>query len=196
MCSSDLRAMSGTQQELPRWKQGVDAINDALGEAVGELYVAQHFPPAQKARMQELVANLLAAYRSSVDGLSWMTPETQLQAQDKLSKYLVKIGYPDVWRDYSGLEVKRGDFLGNVQRGNAFEARRQLNKIGKPLDRGEWGMTPQTVNAYYNPQMNDINFPAGVLQPPLFDTRLDDAPSYGNTGGTIGHELIRTSNPI
>ncbi|WIV99551.1 M13 family metallopeptidase [Kinneretia aquatilis] len=183
------RAMSGTQQELPRWKQGVDAINEALGEAVGELYVAQHFPPAQKARMQELVANLLAAYKSSVDGLSWMTPETKLQAQDKLSKYLVKIGYPDVWRDYSALQVKAGDAIGNQQRAAQFAWAREAAKLGQKVDRSEWGMVPQQVNAYYNETFNEVVFPAAILQPPFFDMKADDAVNYGGIGAVIGHEI-------
>jgi len=173
-----------------RWKRCVELVDNQIGEALGQEFVARNFSPELKAKTQQMTEQIERAMAQRVKALAWMSPATQTRALEKLHSIVNKIGYPDVWRDYSALEIKRDDFLGNVQRGNAFEARRQLNKIGKPLDRGEWGMTPQTVNAYYNPQMNDINFPAGVLQPPLFDTKLDDAPSYGNTGGTIGHELI------
>ena len=129
------------------------------------------------------------AMKGDIEQLSWMSPETKQNALAKLHSVANKIGYPDRWRDYSSVIVARGDFAGNVERGTVFESRRELNKIGKPVDRGEWGMTPPTVNAYYDPTMNDINFPAGVLQPPLFDSKMDDAPNYGDTGGTIGHEL-------
>ena len=182
-------ALTGAKAEQPRWQKAVDATNGALGEAVGQVYVARHFPPAYKARMLTLVNNLLAAYKDSIDGLSWMTPATKAQAQDKLSKYLVKIGYPDNWRDYSALEVKAGDALGNSLRAAQFEWQRQAAKAGKPVDKREWLMTPQTVNAYYNPTQNEIVFPAAILQPPFFDMKADDAVNYGAIGAVIGHEI-------
>jgi len=184
------QTLNGVPQLKARWKRCVELVDSQIGEALGQEFVARNFSPELKAKTQQMTEQIERAMAQRVQALEWMSPATKTRAIEKLHSIVNKIGYPDVWRDYSALEIKRDDFLGNVQRGNAFEARRQLNKIGKPLDRGEWGMTPQTVNAYYNPQMNDINFPAGVLQPPLFDTKLDDAPSYGNTGGTIGHELI------
>src|SRR6185503_13022946 len=142
------------------------------------IYVREYFPPEYKARMQALVGNLLATYKDSIDGLSWMTPTTKAQAQDKLSKYMTKIGYPDTWRDYSKLEVKAGDAVGNSLRSARFEWNRIAAKAGKPVDRSEWGMTPQTVNAYYNPSLNEIVFPAAILQPPFFDMAADDATNY------------------
>jgi putative endopeptidase len=164
-------------------------LNQALGEAVGEAYVKRHFAAADKARMLKLVDNLLAAYGESIEALSWMTPATKAKAREKLSKYLVKIGYPDVWRDYGALEVKAGDPVGNRLRAARFEWLRQAAKAGKPVDRREWGMTPQTVNAYYNPSFNEIVFPAAVLQPPLYNTQADDAVNYGAIGAVIGHEI-------
>jgi len=151
--------------------------------------VARHFPAAHKARMIELVANLLAAYRESIDQLSWMDAQTKAAAQQKLAKYLVKIGYPDVWRDYSLLEARTGDALGNRMRAGRFEWERVARRVGQPVDRNEWGMTPQTVNAYYNATMNEIVFPAAILQPPFFDMAADDALNYGAIGGVIGHEI-------
>ncbi|MEK8032259.1 M13 family metallopeptidase [Ideonella sp. DXS29W] len=182
-------ALTGAKEQKPRWQQGITEVNAALGEAVGQLYVAKHFPPEYKARMQELVNNLLASYKDSIDGLSWMTPATKAQAQAKLSKYMTKIGYPDQWRDYSQLEVRAGDPLGNSQRAARFEWNRIAAKAGKPVDRSEWGMTPQTVNAYYNPSLNEIVFPAAILQPPFFDMAADDAVNYGAIGAVIGHEI-------
>jgi len=183
------QALSGQKAELPRWQKGVAEVNMALGEAIGQIYVARHFPPEAKARMEKLVANLLAAYKDSIDGLSWMSPATKVQAQDKLSKYMTKIGYPESWRDYGRLVVKAGDALGNNQRAGRNEWLRMAAKADKPVDRKEWGMTPQTVNAYYNPSQNEIVFPAAILQPPFFDMNADDAVNYGAIGAVIGHEI-------
>ncbi|MFT7722701.1 MAG: M13 family metallopeptidase [Roseateles sp.] len=183
------RTLAGTPQLKTRWKRCVALVDAQLGEALGQEYVARNFTPELKAATVRMTGEIEAAMARSIDGLAWMSPATRARAHEKLRAIVNKVGYPERWRDYAGLDVRRGDFLGNVVRGNVFEARRQLAKIGQPLDRGEWSMTPQTVNAYYDAQMNDINFPAGVLQPPLYDPRLDDAPNYGNTGGTIGHEL-------
>ena len=160
-----------------------------MSEGVGQLYVARHFPPEHKARMLALVNNLLAAYKESIDGLAWMSPETRVQAQAKLAKYAVKIGYPDRWRDYSALEVRPGDALGNLHRATRFEWDRLARKVDQPVDRLEWGMTPQTVNAYYNPMANEIVFPAAILRPPFFDPEADDAVNYGAIGAVIGHEI-------
>jgi putative endopeptidase len=164
-------------------------LGGALGEAVGELYVAQHFKPEAKERMNELVQNLLKAFDKSIDELSWMTAETKIKAKEKLAKINTKIAYPDVWRDYSTLVVLPGDLIGNVKRAAQFEHRRQINKLGKPIDRNEWGMTPQTVNAYYNPTMNEIVFPAAILQSPFFSMDAPDALNYGGIGAVIGHEI-------
>ncbi|HMD97069.1 MAG TPA: M13 family metallopeptidase [Terriglobia bacterium] len=173
----------------PRWKRCVRLVDRDLGEALGQVFVAKTFGPDVKARTVKMTREIEAAMEDDLKDLPWMGPETKQQALAKLHTIVNKIGYPDKWRDYSSLEIVRGDFAGNVRRSAIFESRRELAKIGKPVDRGEWGMTPPTVNAYYDSQMNDINFPAGVLQPPLFDPKMDDAPNYGNTGGTIGHEL-------
>jgi putative endopeptidase len=183
------RKLSGATELPPRWKRGVKAVEGALGEAAGKLYVARHFPPEAKARMQQLVKNLIEAYRQDIQGLDWMSPETKKKALEKLAKFTPKIGYPDKWRDYSKLEIRRGDLLGNVRRAVAFEVDRDLAKLGKPVDRSEWGMTPQTVNAYYNPLFNEIVFPAAILQPPFFDRNADDAVNYGGIGAVIGHEI-------
>jgi len=182
-------ALTGAKEEKPRWQKGIDQVNGALGEAVGKVYVDRHFPPAYKARMQELVKNLLASYGDSIDGLTWMSAQTKAQAKDKLSKYMPKIGYPDVWRDYAKLEVKAGDAVGNRTRSGRFEWERIAQRAGKPVDRAEWAMTPQTVNAYYNPSLNEIVFPAAILQPPFFDMAADDAVNYGAIGAVIGHEI-------
>ncbi|WP_077034060.1 M13 family metallopeptidase [Pelomonas sp. KK5] len=182
-------AITGTKEERPRWQKGIAELNGAMGEAVGKVYVGKYFPPAYKARMQELVQNLLATYKTSIDGLSWMSTETKAQAQDKLSKYMTKIGYPDVWRDYTKLVVKAGDPVGNRERAGRFEWERVSVRVGKKVDRTEWGMTPQTVNAYYNPSLNEIVFPAAILQPPFFDMAADDAVNYGAIGAVIGHEI-------
>ena len=182
-------ALSGVSAQQPRWQLGVARTNGALGEAVGQLYVARYFPPAYRARMQALVANLMKAYSTSIDGLTWMSPATKKEAHAKLAKYGVKIGYPDVWRDYSALEIRAGDALGNGDRADAFEYRRQIVRVGAKVDRGEWGMTPQTVNAYYNGNKNEIVFPAAILQPPFFNVAADDAVNYGAIGAVIGHEI-------
>jgi putative endopeptidase len=176
-------------ENVPRWKRGVTLLDVSLGEALGKLYVAKYFPPQNKARMQALVQNLLEAYRRDIDTLDWMSAETKVGAQAKLAKMLPKIGYPDHWRDYSALKVSRDDLRGNVVRANEFEYRRNLAKLGKPVDRGEWRMRPQTVNAYYNSTSNEITFPAAILQPPFFDVTADDAVNYGGIGAVIGHEM-------
>ena len=183
------RTLRGVNEEQPRWKKCVRFVDRDLGEALGQVFVAKTFSPETKAKTVEMTKYVEEAMADEVRELPWMSAQTKERALEKLGTIVNKVGYPDAWRDYSALGVARGDFFGNVSRATVFESRRQLAKIGKPVDRGEWGMTPPTVNAYYNPQMNDINFPAGVLQPPLYDPRLDDAPNYGNTGSTIGHEL-------
>jgi putative endopeptidase len=183
------KTLTGQPEQRPRWKRGVAAVESALGEAVGKLYVERHFPPAAKERMKVLVNNLIEAYRQSIASLDWMSQETKSRALDKLDKFTPKIGYPDKWRDYSSLEIQPDDLVGNVQRAAAFELKRNLDKLGKPVDRTEWGMTPQTVNAYYNPSMNEIVFPAAILQPPFFDLNADDAVNYGGIGAVIGHEI-------
>ena len=182
-------ALQGTKSEKPRWQRGVDTVNNAMGEAIGQLYVAQYFPPAYKARMVQLVDNLMKAYSLSIDNLTWMSPATKAEAHTKLSKYGIKIGYPDVWRDYSALVVKAGDPVGNTVRAAEFEYHRQAVRNGKPVDATEWGMTPQTVNAQYDPTKNDITFPAAILQPPFFNVAADDAVNYGGIGAVIGHEI-------
>ncbi|MBF6328806.1 M13 family metallopeptidase [Nocardia transvalensis] len=183
------RTLTGAQENRERWKRGVSLVQDLLGEAVGKLYVARHFPPAAKERMQQLVANLTEAYRRNISDLDWMGPQTRQAALAKLEKFTPKIGYPDTWRDYSAVEIDRGDLVGNYRRGYAAEHDRDLRKLGGPVDRGEWFMTPQTVNAYYNPGMNEIVFPAAILQPPFFDMNADDAANYGGIGAVIGHEI-------
>nr|WP_315256619.1 M13-type metalloendopeptidase [uncultured Duganella sp.] len=183
------KVLSGTDEQQPRWKRGVNATDNALGEALGKLYVEQHFPPERKARMEALVKNLLEAYRESINTLDWMGAETKKQAQDKLAKFTTKIGYPNKWRDYSALVVDKDDLVGNVRRAQVFAYEKEVNKLGKPIDRDEWGMTPQTVNAYYNPELNEIVFPAAILQPPFFDAEADDAVNYGAIGAVIGHEI-------
>jgi len=183
------KVLTGAPENRPRWKRGVALVGDALGEAVGQIYVAKRFPPAAKERMKELVENLVEAYRENITNLDWMGPETRQKALEKLSKFHPKIGYPDKWRDYSTLEIKPDDLVGNVRRATAFEVARNLSKLGKPIDRDEWLMTPQTVNAYYNSSMNEIVFPAAILQPPFFDMEADDAVNYGGIGAVIGHEI-------
>ncbi|GAA4108765.1 M13 family metallopeptidase [Knoellia locipacati] len=183
------RTLSGVPQIRDRWKRGVGLVEDALGEAVGQLYVEKHFPPRAKERMVELVANLVEAFRRDFEGLEWMGVETRREALAKLGSFTPKIGYPDRWRDYSSLEVDAADLVGNVARASAFEIDRNLAKLGGPVDRDEWFMTPQTVNAYYNPGLNEIVFPAAILQPPFFDVDADDAVNYGGIGGVIGHEI-------
>jgi putative endopeptidase len=183
------RTLSGTPQLRERWKRGVSLVEAAMGEAVGQAYVARHFPPGARERMDALVANLLEAYRQSIEKLEWMGADTRQRALDKLAKFTPKIGYPVKWRDYSSLEIDPADLMANVLAARAFEFHRQLNKIGKPVDRDEWLMTPQTVNAYYNPGMNEIVFPAAILQDPFFDPGRDDAANYGAIGAVIGHEI-------
>ncbi len=181
--------LQGIPQNRPRWKRGITLVEGSVGESLGKLYVAQYFPPAAKARMDQLVQNLLAAYKADIDTLDWMSPQTKLKAQEKLAKFTTKIGYPAKWRDYGALQVAKNDLVGNVIRARAFEYNRNLDKLGKPIDRDEWGMTPQTVNAYYNPELNEIVFPAAILQPPFFNPKADDAVNYGGIGGVIGHEI-------
>jgi len=183
------KTLTGTAELRPRWKRCVDFTDGDLGEALGQSYVAEAFPPSSKAATLKMVHDLEAALKSDISELSWMTPETKKQALDKLAHIENKIGYPDKWRDYSKLTIVRGDALGNSLRANVFEFDRQLNKIGKPVDRSEWGMTPPTVNAYYNPRENNINFPAGILQPPFYSPNIDDAVNFGAIGAVIGHEL-------
>jgi putative endopeptidase len=181
--------LRGVPENLPRWKRGITLLDGSLGEALGKLYVAKYFPPQNKARMQALVQNLLEAYRRDIDTLDWMSAETKVGAQAKLAKMSPKIGYPDNWRDYSALKISRDDLRGNVVRANEFEYRRNLAKLGKPVDHGEWRMRPQTVNASYNATSNEITFPAAILQPPFFDAAADDAVNYGGIGAVIGHEM-------
>ena len=182
-------ALRGIPLNEPRWKRGIALLEQALGESLGKLYVARYFPPQNKARMEQLVANLLAAYRDSISGSDWLSPPTKAQALAKLAAFQAKIGYPEKWRDYSALRITSDDLVGNVLRAAAFEQQRQLAKLGKPVDRAEWHMTPQTVNAYYNPEMNEIVFPAAILQPPFFNMAADDAANYGGIGAVIGHEI-------
>jgi len=181
--------LTGATENRPRWKRAVTMTESAMGEAVGKLYVEKYFPPEAKARMEELVKNLLLAYKQSINKLDWMSPATRKEAQAKLAKFTPKIGYPSKWRDYSALEVKREDLAGNVMRWHDFDHLRETNKLGKPIDREEWLMAPQEVNAYYNPEMNEIVFPAAILQPPYFDLSADDAVNYGSIGAVIGHEI-------
>jgi predicted metalloendopeptidase len=183
------RLLSGTEEIRERWKRAVSLVEGLMGDAVGKLYVERHFPPQAKARMDELVANLREAYRVSINSLEWMTPQTREKALAKLDKFTPKIGYPNKWRDYSTLEIARDDLYGNVLRAQEHEHQRELAKLGGPVDRDEWFMTPQTVNAYYNPGMNEIVFPAAILQPPFFDADADDAANYGGIGAVIGHEI-------
>jgi len=184
-----LKYLRGAKEMQPRWRRCVQYTDRDLGEALGQAYVRKVFPPELKASTLEMVRRIEDAMAQRIGQLDWMSPETKEQAMAKLHGIRNKIGYPEKWRDYSSVKILRNDFLGDVQRSTEFERHRNFNKIGQPVDHGEWGMTPPTVNAYYNGQMNDINFPAGVLQPPLYDAKMDDAPNYGNTGGTIGHEL-------
>ncbi len=183
------RDMSGAQAQQPRWKRAIGLVNGELGEALGRDYVAQYFPPESKAKMVQLVADLRTALKARIENLTWMSDATKQKALLKLSQYTVKIGYPDKWRDYSKLTIKADDLVGNVKRSSVFEWNRQLVRIDKPVDKTEWGMTPQTVNAYYNPTFNEIVFPAAILQPPFFDPDADMAVNYGGIGGVIGHEI-------
>jgi putative endopeptidase len=183
------KTLTGTPKLRARWKRGVSLVEGSLGEAVGRIYVDRHFPEEAKASMDVLVENLVEAYRQSITGLTWMSEETRRRALDKLDKFTPKIGYPVKWRDYSALQIDAGDLLGNVRATNEFEFQRELGKIGKPLDRDEWFMTPQTINAYYNPGFNEIVFPAAILQFPFFDEKRDAAANYGAIGAVIGHEI-------
>ncbi|MCA9132263.1 MAG: M13 family metallopeptidase [Planctomycetales bacterium] len=182
-------ALSGVEEQKPLWRRGVEASNQILGEVVGKLYVDKHFPPRAKERMGELVENLKKAFAKRIDALDWMSPVTKKQAHEKLSKFTTKIGYPDEWKDYSKLVIKADDLVGNYLRAAEVEYQRELDKLGGPIDRNEWHMTPQTINAYYNPVMNEIVFPAAILQPPFFNLKADDAVNYGGIGAVIGHEI-------
>ncbi|WP_404408803.1 peptidase M13 [Pseudidiomarina marina] len=181
--------LNGTPEQEPRWKRGVRATDGALGEVLGQLFVAEYFPPAAKARMEELVDNLIVAYGESIKDLEWMSDETKEKALEKLSKFTPFIGYPSEWRDYSDLVVAADDLVGNYKRSYAFDYQEEVSKIGQPVKDEDWGMTPQTVNAYYSPVRNEIVFPAGILQPPFFDMEAEDAVNYGGIGAVIGHEL-------
>jgi putative endopeptidase len=181
--------LRGIAQNQPRWKRGVNLLDGSMGEAMGRLYVGRYFTAQAKARVDELVHNLLAAYRADIDTLTWMGPQTRQKALDKLALFESKIAYPDKWRDYSALQIVKGDLIGNVLRADEFEYQRNLNKLGTPIDRNEWDMTPQTVNAYYDPEKNEIVFPAAILQPPFFNANADDAVNYGGIGAVIGHEI-------
>jgi putative endopeptidase len=181
--------LSGTPQNQPRWKRGVALVSASMGEAVGQIYVERYFPPEAKAAADALVHNIIAAYGERLKTVPWMAPETRRKALAKLAAFTPKIGYPDKWRDYSSLTIQPGDLIGNVARATEFEYQRGVNKLGKPIDRGEWGMTPMTINAYANPVMNEIVFPAAILQAPFFDPKADPAINYGGIGAVIGHEL-------
>ena len=183
------KTLGGLQENQPRWKRAVNTINGNLGEMLGKLYVERHFKPEAKARMEALVENLRRAFKEGIDGLEWMGPETKKQAQEKLARFRPKVGYPNKWRDYSRVDIVRDDLVGNLTRAFIAENEYQLAKVGKPIDPEEWGMTPQTVNAYYNPVRNEIVFPAAILQPPFFDLAADDAVNYGAIGAVIGHEM-------
>lgn len=183
------KTLEGVEEPLPLWRRAVKVVNNNLGEVVGKVYVSKHFPPEAKGKMQKLVGNLIKAYEMSISALDWMGEDTRRQALDKLSKFTPKIGYPDEWRDYSKLEIEREDLVGNLQRSALVEYERNLGRQGSPVDRKEWNMTPQTVNAYYNPPLNEIVFPAAILQPPFFDLNSDDAVNYGAIGAVIGHEI-------
>src|SRR5690606_28147866 len=183
------KTLRGQPQQRERWKRAVSAVNVSLGEAVGQIYVQRHFPPAAKAQMLELVENMRTAYGQRIDQLSWMSAETKVAAREKLATFRPKIGYPDRWRDYSALEVRAGDAFGNAKRSQIFDWNESIDRLGRPTDKDEWFMTPQTVNAYYNPVFNEIVFPAAILQPPFFDPNADPAVNYGAIGGVIGHEM-------
>ena len=183
------RTLSGQQAQSERWKRGVDEVEGIMGEAVGKLYVERNFKPAAKARMDAMVRNLRTAYAVGIDSLEWMSPATKAAAKAKLAKFTVKIAYPDKWRDYSKLEIKRDDLYGNARRANEFRYDDMVSQLAKPVDKSRWGMTPQTVNAYYNASNNEIVFPAAILQPPFFDVNADDAVNYGAIGAVIGHEI-------
>lgn len=183
------KILNGTEKQREDWKRAVATVSNGLGEMIGKLYVEKHFTPEAKERMTKMVKNLLKAYAESIKKLDWMSEATKKEALKKVDKFVVKIGYPDKWKDYSSVKINKKDLFGNVQRANAFEYDRNLAKLGKPVDKTEWGMTPQTVNAYYNPTVNEIVFPAAILQPPFFDLEADDAVNYGGIGAVIGHEI-------
>ncbi len=183
------KKLRDVQEQQPRWKRGVQLVNATLGESLGQVYVQKHFSAEKKQRMEVLVQNLIKAYGQSIDDLDWMSAETKLKAKAKLASFSVKIGYPDQWRDYSGLHIQKNDLIGNILRTREFEHQYQLSKLGKPVNRAEWLMNPQTINAYYNPSLNEIVFPAAILQPPFFDMNADDAVNYGAIGAIIGHEI-------
>jgi putative endopeptidase len=183
------KTLSGVEEQQELWRRGVNVVNGTLGEVVGKVYVAKHFPPEAKERMIELVGNLINAYEKSIKELEWMGEETKAEALDKLSKFTPKVGYPDEWRDYSALDIEAGDLAGNMERAAIAEYNRQLDRQGGPVDRSEWGLSPQTVNAYYNPAGNEIVFPAAILQPPFFNLEADEAVNYGAIGAVIGHEV-------
>jgi putative endopeptidase len=183
------KTLNGQAEQEPRWKRGVTTVSDTLGEVVGKVYVKRHFAPEAKTRMEQLVENLRGAYGSSIDSLDWMSADTKVAAKDKLAKFNPKIGYPNKWDDYTKLTIKADDLLGNAKRAAIFEHNKNLAKLGQPIDKDEWHMTPQTVNAYYNPTMNEIVFPAAILQPPFFNLEADDAVNYGGIGAVIGHEM-------
>ncbi|MFT3729360.1 MAG: M13 family metallopeptidase [Terricaulis sp.] len=183
------KTLNGQPQQRERWKRAVDNVNDSVGEAVGQIYVQQHFSPEAKQQAQALVENLRHAYRERINALPWMTAETKAAAQEKLAAFRPKIGYPDKWKDYSAMEIRAGDAFGNAKRAAIWDWNYDLARLGKPSDRDEWGMTPQTVNAYYNSTFNEIVFPAAILQPPFFDPNADMAVNYGAIGGVIGHEM-------
>jgi predicted metalloendopeptidase len=183
------KTLSGIEEQEPRWKRAVNAVNSVLGEVVGKVYVKKHFKPEAKARMVELVHNLQLSFEDRINQLDWMSSETKQQALHKLMKFIAKIGYPDKWKDYSKLQIKKDELVLNYKRSNLVEYEREIQKLGKPIDRDEWFMTPQTVNAYYNPPMNEVVFPAAILQPPFFNMQADDAVNYGAIGAVIGHEL-------
>ena len=183
------RTVSGIEELKPRWKRGVDTIEGAVGDLVGKMYVERHFKPERSSASTRWSTICKAAFSSGIDQLEWMTPDTQRQAHEKLAQFTTKIGYPDKWRDWSKLEIRRDDLLGNEMRAAAVVFERGVNKLGGPIDRTEWLMTPQTVNAYYNPPTNEIVFPAAILQPPFFDVTVDDAMNYGAIGAVIGHEI-------
>jgi putative endopeptidase len=181
--------INGNTQQLDRDTRGVQVLDRTMGEALGKLYVDKHFPPEAKAKANQLVKNLIAAYDADIRTLSWMGDATRAKALDKLRHLMLKVGYPDKWRDYSALSISRDDLIGNIKNMSVFEWKRQLARIDDPVDRTEWDMTPPTNNAYYNPSLNEIVFPAGILQPPFFDPNADDAVNYGEIGATIGHEI-------
>jgi predicted metalloendopeptidase len=181
--------LSGQAEQRPRPKRAMAALDSDLGEAVGALYVERYFPASSKEQVRQLVENLRASYAQRIEALPWMTPATRKVALEKLAAFHPKLGYPDKWRDYSGLAIEKGDAFGNAERAQVFEWHRQVARLGSPTDRGEWGMTPQTINAYYNPTFNEVVFPAAILQPPFFDPHADPAVNYGGIGAVIGHEM-------